>query len=171
MNDFRAYAGDLSFREMERRCGRLRSHSTLHRVLTGDRMPTQVEVKAVNLGCGGTEEDVSRYVSAWRQIRLPDRVAAQLTPQPAAPSTPGGNRHRAGVRGRAGRPRMAYGAARLHRRHARNRQAMAWHAPIVLRASQRLSVAHPAAIEAPRKVIPLTAKDNISDTRSHRHRR
>ena len=46
--------GDPSFREMERRCGRLRSHSTLYRVLTGDRMPTQVEVKAVILGCGGT---------------------------------------------------------------------------------------------------------------------
>jgi hypothetical protein len=80
LNDFRAYAGDPSFREMERGCGRLRSHSTLHRVLTGDRMPTQVEVKAVILGCGGTEEDVSRYVSAWRQIRLPDREPAQLAP-------------------------------------------------------------------------------------------
>jgi hypothetical protein len=80
LNDFRAYAGDPSFREMERGCGRLRSHSTLHRVLTGDRMPTQVEVKAVILGCGGTEEDVSRYVSAWRQIRLPDREPAQLVP-------------------------------------------------------------------------------------------
>jgi hypothetical protein len=43
-------------------------------------MPTQVEVKAVILGCGGTEEDVSRYVSAWRQIRLPDREPAQLAP-------------------------------------------------------------------------------------------
>jgi hypothetical protein len=80
LNDFRAYAGDPSFREMERGCGRLRSHSTLYRVLTGDRMPTQVEVKAVILGCGGTEEDVSRYVSAWRQIRLPDREPAQLAP-------------------------------------------------------------------------------------------
>jgi hypothetical protein len=80
LNDFRAYAGDPSFREMERGCDRLRSHSTLHRVLTGDRMPTQVEVKAVILGCGGTEEDVSRYVSAWRQIRLPDREPAQLAP-------------------------------------------------------------------------------------------
>ena len=80
LNDFRAYAGDPSFREMERGCGRLRSHSTLYRVLTGDKMPTQVEVEAVILGCGGTEEDVSRYVSAWRQIRLPDREPAPLAP-------------------------------------------------------------------------------------------
>lgn len=36
-------------------------------------MPTQVEVKAVILRCGGTEENVSRYVSAWPQIRLLDR--------------------------------------------------------------------------------------------------
>jgi hypothetical protein len=78
LNDFRAWAGDVSYRDMERGCKRLRSSSALQRVLTGTKMPTQAEVKAVILGCGGTEEDVSRYVSAWRHIRSPDRVPAQL---------------------------------------------------------------------------------------------
>jgi hypothetical protein len=71
LNEYRTWAGDVSYRDMERGCNRLRSSSTLHQVLTGTAMPTQVDVKAIILGCGGTEDDVRRYVSAWRQIRSP----------------------------------------------------------------------------------------------------
>jgi hypothetical protein len=78
LNDFRAWAGDVSYRDMERGCNRLRSSSALHRVLAGDQMPTQTDVRAVILGCGGTDDDVSRYVSAWRKIRSPHRAPAPV---------------------------------------------------------------------------------------------
>jgi hypothetical protein len=62
----------------------------------------------------------------------------------------------ASVAGLAALGGMAYGARRLYAWHARNRLDVSRHTPIIQPRSQRLSGARPGAIEAPRKVIPLT---------------
>lgn len=53
---------------------------------------------------------------------------------------------------------VAYGARSLHRWHARNRQAIPRHAPIVLRASQRPSAPH--EIGAPRPALYVVTSEH-----------
>jgi hypothetical protein len=64
-----AWAGDPSFRAMAARSGQRVAASTLCAALGKDELPRQEVVLAVIAGCGGQEEDVRRYATAWRRIR------------------------------------------------------------------------------------------------------
>lgn len=68
---YRAWAGDVSFRQMSRRAGSTVGASTLCTALNKDALPRLDVVLAVVNGCGGSEEDRQRFATAWRALRLP----------------------------------------------------------------------------------------------------
>jgi hypothetical protein len=88
LQEFREWAGDVPFRVMAERSGQLVSASTLHRALNGTALPPQAAVIAVIAGCGGSEEDKQRFVSAWRRIRKARSTGAAQRPAPVLRALP-----------------------------------------------------------------------------------
>jgi len=86
MRRFHQWAGEPSYRVMAEQCGQMVSASSLHRALTSRALPPFSAVMALITGCGGSEEDKSRFASAWRRIR--SGRAAGDRPQPALRALP-----------------------------------------------------------------------------------
>jgi hypothetical protein len=80
---FRVWAGEPSYREMERRCGGRYAASTLCTALKASKLPGLPLVQAAVIACGGREEHKQSFSSAWRRLRglqqEPVRIAAQPT--------------------------------------------------------------------------------------------
>lgn len=77
LRECRLRAGDVPYRQMAEGCGQLVSASTLQRALMpATALPPLEVVRAVILGCGGSDEDERRFATAWRQVSLPGRQAA-----------------------------------------------------------------------------------------------
>jgi len=53
---------------MAKRAGQAVVHSTMYAAMNGDAMPKLEVVKAIIVGCGGGEDDLSSFASAWRRI-------------------------------------------------------------------------------------------------------
>jgi DNA-binding SARP family transcriptional activator len=73
LRDFRAWAGDPSFRQMAQRANhghRKASAATMHQALGSDELPRQETVRAIVIGCGGTRDHEQAFVTAWRGLRL-----------------------------------------------------------------------------------------------------
>jgi DNA-binding SARP family transcriptional activator len=74
LRDFRAWAGDPSFRQMAQRAAdhghRKASAATMHQALGSDELPRQEIARAIIIGCGGTREHEQAFVTAWRALRL-----------------------------------------------------------------------------------------------------
>ncbi|MEU4409178.1 hypothetical protein AB0F88_32105 [Streptosporangium sp. NPDC023963] len=73
MRDFHVWAKELSFREIAHRSGRTVAASTLCETLSlhkPPRLPSMKIVEAFIVGCGGNEDDLAQWTTAWRQIRL-----------------------------------------------------------------------------------------------------
>ncbi|HUD36270.1 MAG TPA: hypothetical protein VMR14_05190 [Streptosporangiaceae bacterium] len=73
---FKAWSGDPSWRKMAARAGQRVVHSTMHTAMRGTTMPKLHVVKAIVIGCGGTEDDLNAFTSAWCLIN-----SAAATPQ------------------------------------------------------------------------------------------
>jgi hypothetical protein len=67
---YRIWAGEPSFREMAAAVQGVAA-STLCSALGRDALPSFDVVIAVVIGCGGSDEDLQRFATAWRRIRLP----------------------------------------------------------------------------------------------------
>lgn len=66
---FRVWAGEPSYREMERRCGGRFAASTLCTALKASKLPGLPLVQAAVIACGGREEHQQSFSSAWRRLR------------------------------------------------------------------------------------------------------
>jgi hypothetical protein len=67
---YRIWSGKISYREMERKCGRRFAASTICTALQGDELPSFDMVLAIVVACGGSEEHQLSFLSAWRSIQL-----------------------------------------------------------------------------------------------------
>jgi hypothetical protein len=53
---------------MAKRADQAVVHSTMYQAMNAKTMPKLGVVKAIVIGCGGGEEDLSLFATAWRQI-------------------------------------------------------------------------------------------------------
>jgi DNA-binding SARP family transcriptional activator/transcriptional regulator with XRE-family HTH domain len=67
---FRLWAGEPSFREMERACGHAVAAATMCTALKSDNLPSLQLVLAVVSACGGAEDHQQAFATAWRTIRM-----------------------------------------------------------------------------------------------------
>jgi hypothetical protein len=66
--DYKAWCGDPSWRAMAARAGQRVVHSTMYGAMHGSALPKLEVVKAIINGCGGTEEDLRAFATAWRKL-------------------------------------------------------------------------------------------------------
>ncbi|WP_433696827.1 hypothetical protein [Nocardiopsis sp. CA-288880] len=67
MRRYRRWAGEPSFREMNRRV-EFCSAAAFCATLRGDQLPKYSVLNAFVVACGGSEEDFQRWVTAWRRL-------------------------------------------------------------------------------------------------------
>lgn len=65
---FKVWSGDPSWRKMAARAGQRVVHSTMHAAMNGTTLPKLDVVKAIVIGCGGSEDDLRMFVTAWRRL-------------------------------------------------------------------------------------------------------
>jgi hypothetical protein len=68
LRSFRAWKGQPSLRAIADRAGRVTSHVAISNTLNSDTMPSLSKLKAIVLGCGGSEHDQQRFSTAWQRI-------------------------------------------------------------------------------------------------------
>jgi len=68
LRQYKLWSGDPSWRQMAKRAGQAVVHSTMYAAMNGDGLPKFEVVKAIVIGCGGGEDDLSSFASAWRRI-------------------------------------------------------------------------------------------------------
>jgi len=66
--EYKAWSGDPSWRGMAARAGQTVVHSTMYAAMHGTTLPKLDVVKAIINGCGGTEDDLRAFATAWRRI-------------------------------------------------------------------------------------------------------
>jgi len=69
--NYRSWSGDPSWRTMAINANQIVVHSTMHSAMKSDSLPKFEVMKAIIIGCGGGEEDLMAFASAWRRIRGP----------------------------------------------------------------------------------------------------
>ena len=71
MRRYHVWAGDSSYRALETLCGGVVKRSTFQVTLNGSQLPSYVFLTAFVTACAGEDpEEMRRWVTAWRQIRL-----------------------------------------------------------------------------------------------------
>jgi hypothetical protein len=68
LRQYKAWSGEPSWRRMATQAGQVVVHSTMYTAMNGDALPKLEVVKAIIIGCGGGEDDLSSFASAWRRI-------------------------------------------------------------------------------------------------------
>jgi len=68
LRQYRAWSGDLPWREIAARAKQNRVHSTIYNAMRRDVLPTLEVVKAIVIGCGGGEDDLLAFTAAWQRI-------------------------------------------------------------------------------------------------------
>lgn len=66
---YKAWSGDPSWRKMAARAGQAVVHSTMHAAMHSDTLPKFDVMKAIITGCGGGDEDLKAFATAWRRIQ------------------------------------------------------------------------------------------------------
>lgn len=66
--DYKAWSGDPSWRAMAARAGQRVVHSTMYGAMHGSALPKLEVVKAIISGCGGSDEDLRAFATAWRRL-------------------------------------------------------------------------------------------------------
>ena len=79
LSRFRVWAGEPSFKEMQRLSEPRAAASTMCTALSSGKLPSLRVVQAIINGCGGTPEQVQAFADAWRRIRL---LPGQHGPRP-----------------------------------------------------------------------------------------
>ena len=70
LRQYRLWAGEPPLRTIARRAGTGTGASTICAALNAKTLPRLETVTAIIAGCGGSEEDQRRFITAWRAIRL-----------------------------------------------------------------------------------------------------
>lgn len=70
LRQYRAWSGEPSWRMIAKQSGRTVVYSTMWNAMNGAALPKLDVVKAIVIGCGGGEDDVNSFVTAWRRIAL-----------------------------------------------------------------------------------------------------
>lgn len=65
---YKAWSGDPSWRKMAARAGQAVVHSTMYTAMNGDVLPKLEVMRAIVIGCGGGEDDLRAFATAWRRI-------------------------------------------------------------------------------------------------------
>jgi hypothetical protein len=73
---YKAWSGDPSWRKMAEQAGQAVVHSTMYTAMNGDSLPKLEVVKAIIIGCGGGEDDLRSFATAWRRIASPRTPAS-----------------------------------------------------------------------------------------------
>jgi hypothetical protein len=71
---YKAWSGDPSWRAMAKRAGQAVVYSTMYAAMNNKALPKLDVVKAIITGCGGGEDDLSAFVTAWRRISMGGRT-------------------------------------------------------------------------------------------------
>jgi hypothetical protein len=83
LDTYRIWAGVPPYREIAQRAGSRVAASTICTALKNHgELPALKVVLAVVTGCGGDEEDQSRFATAWRRLRLGDAAEGQTSRPP-----------------------------------------------------------------------------------------
>jgi hypothetical protein len=69
--NYKFWSGDPSWRQMAKNANHVVVHSTMHSAMKGEALPKFEVMKAIIRGCGGGDEDLKAFASAWRRIRGP----------------------------------------------------------------------------------------------------
>jgi hypothetical protein len=80
---YRAWAGNPSYRVMERLCDRRFAASTIHTALHGENLPSLDMVQAIIKGCRGSDAHMVLFTSAWRRFGMPQQVSGKPNQSPA----------------------------------------------------------------------------------------
>jgi hypothetical protein len=95
LREYRAWSGNPSWRKMAERAGQAVVHSTMHAAMNGDALPKLDVVRAIIVGCNGSQDDMRAFVTAWRQIdsgkTQPVEGGIGLLPAPVAELSFAGN--------------------------------------------------------------------------------
>lgn len=95
LRQYRAWSGDVPWRMIAAQAKQKRVHSTIYNAMRRDDLPTLDVVKAIIIGCGGGEDDLRAFTSAWQRIHsatasIPgDGLGLQPAPIPALTLQPG----------------------------------------------------------------------------------
>jgi hypothetical protein len=65
---YRFWSGNPSWRTIAIRSNHIVVHSTIYTAMNSNTLPKFDVMKAIIIGCGGDEEDLKAYASAWRRI-------------------------------------------------------------------------------------------------------
>jgi hypothetical protein len=65
---FKYWSGDPSWRAMASNASQMVAHSTMYNAMNSDHLPKFDVMKAIIVGCGGDEEDLKVFASAWRRV-------------------------------------------------------------------------------------------------------
>jgi hypothetical protein len=65
---FKVWSGDPSWRKLAAHAGQRVVHSTMHAAMNGTTLPKLEVVKAIVIGCGGSDDDLRMFVTAWRRL-------------------------------------------------------------------------------------------------------
>jgi hypothetical protein len=84
LRQYKLWSGDPSWRTMAKRAGQAVVHSTMYAAMNGDTLPKLDVVKAIIVGCGGGEDDLSSFASAWRRIASGRAGRARFMSAPVA---------------------------------------------------------------------------------------
>lgn len=88
MRAYQQWAGNPSFREMERRCGKRVSYSTFRNLLTRETVPAKLyQVHTFVQVLGGTTDDLQRWATAWRRFTM--QQPTRISHEPDAETTGG----------------------------------------------------------------------------------
>jgi len=68
LRQYRAWSGDVPWRTIAARAKQNRVHSTIYNAMRRDDLPTLEVVKAIIVGCGGGDDDLRAFTSAWQRI-------------------------------------------------------------------------------------------------------
>jgi hypothetical protein len=68
LNEYKLWSGDPSWRAMAKNANYMVVHSTMHNAMKSDSLPNFDVMKAIIMGCGGSEEDLKTFATAWRRI-------------------------------------------------------------------------------------------------------
>jgi len=80
LRHYKAWSGDPVWRAIAARAGQKRVHSTLCSALNRDELATLEVVTAFIIGCGGSEDDLRAFTSAWHRISSGDGAADAGSP-------------------------------------------------------------------------------------------
>lgn len=73
MREFHVWAGEPSYREIALRSGKMVGASTLCEALNPRKAPRLPSLKVITAfihGCGGTDDDLTLWTTAWRRVRM-----------------------------------------------------------------------------------------------------